>query len=359
MGELKSSRPEDIAVIANTIKGKLETAIHTINDVYERTHVISINSRIEAARVGEKGKGFKIVAHEFSKLNQEISNVANSLEEEIREEILNLETISEAMAKDVRGTRLSQIGISVMDVIDRNLYERSCDVRWWATDSSVVELLTEKSDEKIENASKRLGIILDSYTVYLDIVAADVNGTILANGRPGRYRSRTMNASGSQWFKKAMLLKSGQEYALESTHSDTLVNGERVLTYSCQIVNPDKPSDPVIGVLGILFNWEGLVRAVFGRVTNEDLYQDINVHRIDTEIWIIDGRGTVLASLDGQGEGQVLKVQNLDAILESGEQGHRIAEDSKSTEIVSWGFSPGFETYRSDWYCVIKQTLKH
>jgi len=358
MGEITSSRPEDIAVIANTIKGKLETAIHTINDVYERTHVISINSRIEAARVGEKGKGFKIVAHEFSKLNQEISHVANSLEEEIRVEILNLQTISEAMAKDVRGKRLSQIGISVMDVIDRNLYERSCDVRWWATDSSVVELLLKKDDQQAESASKRLGIILDSYTVYLDIVVADLNGTIIANGRPRTYKSRHKNVSGSVWFKKAMNLSSGQDYALESTHSDDLVNNERVLTYSCLIMNHEDHTSPVLGVLGILFNWESLVRAVFGRVTNEDLDQDIHTYRIDTMIWIIDGRGTVLASLTGQDEGQPLNVQDVNVILESREQGHRIIQNGKFTEIISWGYSPGFETYRSDWYCVIKQALK-
>ena len=357
MSAVRQNRPEDIAITADAIKGKLETAIHTINDVYERTHVISINSRIEAARVGEKGKGFKIVAHEFSRLNQEISNIASSLEEEIREEILNLKSISEAMAKDVRGQRLSQIGISVMDVIDRNLYERSCDVRWWATDSSVVEVLQEKNVDRIDHASERLGLILDSYTVYLDLVVADMDGNIVANGRPGIYRNYGKNVAGSEWFRKAKQLRTGQEYALESTHRDFLVNNESVLTYSCLVLDPEKPTDPGLGVLGILFNWNSLVQAVFGRVVKQDLYEDINTYRIDTEIWIIDEKGIVLASQKDSDEGEPLKLTDTAAIINSRKQGHRITQKPNSTEIISWGYSPGFETYRSDWYCVIRQVL--
>ena len=359
MKTIKQNRPEDIALIADSIKGKLESAIHTINDIHERTKIISINSRIEAARVGRGGEGFKIVAHEFSNLNLEIASVANTMEEEIREELLSLGLISEAMAKDVRGMSLSRTGISVMDVIDRNLYERSCDVRWWATDSSVVELLLQPDEEKIEYASGRLGIILDSYTVYLDLVVADLDGTVIANGRPGIYKSRGNNVSEDTWFKKAMALNSGEEYALESPHNNSLVNNERVLAYSCIITDPDKAGDPVLGVLGILFNWEGLVRAVIDRVTNEDLSEDINIYKIATELWIVDGNGIVLASLHGKAEGEILRLKDLDSIVSSREPGHKIIANGDAIEIVAWGFSPGFETYRSDWYCVIRQTLKN
>ena len=38
-------------------------------------------------------------------------------------------------------------------MIDRNLYERTCDVRWWATDGDMVNALDKKDieiyDEKL------------------------------------------------------------------------------------------------------------------------------------------------------------------------------------------------------------------
>jgi hypothetical protein len=42
----------------------------------------------------------------------------------------------------IRGSRLPDLSLNAIDIIDRNLYERSCDVRWWATDSAIVDELS-------------------------------------------------------------------------------------------------------------------------------------------------------------------------------------------------------------------------
>ena len=31
------------------------------------------------------------------------------------------------------------LSLNAIELIDRNLYERTCDVRWWATNSAVVD----------------------------------------------------------------------------------------------------------------------------------------------------------------------------------------------------------------------------
>src|SRR6266571_2758733 len=38
-----------------------------------------------------------------------------------------------------RGERMVDLALNAIELIDRNLYERTCDVRWWATDSAVVD----------------------------------------------------------------------------------------------------------------------------------------------------------------------------------------------------------------------------
>lgn len=356
------NRPEDLAVIANSIQGKLESSIQSINDVYQRAHVISINSRIEAARVGERGRGFRIVAEEFSKLNGEIDKVATGLQEEIRTELAKLKAISYAMASDLRAQRLAQIGISVMDVVDRNLYERSCDVRWWATDSAVVAVCTGSEEGIVASSSRRLGVILDSYTVYLDIVVVDRAGKVLANGRPGLFPSQGRSVGSSAWFRKALGLASGQEYAMERVKGEVLVGERDVLVYSCPIFGQgaDGGVTQAIGVLGIIFNWESLVKAVFNRVVSYDLKEDIEQFGIPTDIWIIDQDGQVLAAYaEGAAkEGEALKPQALASMLASKTQGYHIEARQGIKEILAWGYSPGFETYRSAWYCLFRQTIQ-
>ena len=54
----------------------------------------------------------------------------------------SLEIWEGKLSKDHPNVAISlenQAILTNIDLIDRNLYERSCDVRWWATDSSVVD----------------------------------------------------------------------------------------------------------------------------------------------------------------------------------------------------------------------------
>jgi hypothetical protein len=99
-----------------------------------------------------------------------------------------------ALTADVRGTTDSKIAeiqavtgrtkilaLNAAELIDSNLYERTHDVRWWATDSAVVECLAHSSDGAIAHATQRLGVILSAYTVYLDLWICDAKGRVIAS----------------------------------------------------------------------------------------------------------------------------------------------------------------------------------
>lgn len=351
-------RPEYIAEIAATIQSRLEKSIFEIHEIYERTHVLSINARIEAARKGAHGVGFKVVADEFSHLNNEISKVSKGMGDEIQLEANRLLEISEGMAKHVRGQRLSQIALSIMDVIDRNLYERSCDVRWWATDSSAVNALQNPTGENLDHVSRRLGVILDSYTVYLDIVLVDADGLVVANGRPQKFQSQGTSVKESEWFKRALGSADGSQYSFESTHKSSLVHGQKVLAYGCRVDGENGASGRPLGVLGVLFNWEGLSSAVLGRVTGIDLKDDISHLGLPTVISVVDPLAVVLASTENQLEEKVLALGEATQILQTKSTGYLIEQDRDSTQIWAYGYSPGFETYATGWYCLIRQKLK-
>ena len=52
----------------------------TITRIADKTHVLSINAGIEAARVGEHGQGFGVVAHEIGRLAEETAIAARDIE---------------------------------------------------------------------------------------------------------------------------------------------------------------------------------------------------------------------------------------------------------------------------------------
>ncbi|MEI9889561.1 MAG: methyl-accepting chemotaxis protein [Caulobacteraceae bacterium] len=154
-----------------------------------QTNLLAINARIEAARAGAAGAAFSVVAQEMGTVAADISRISKELRGAIASNIEKLEQAGQEMMVQFRGARFTDLAHNAVEIIDRNLYERSCDVRWWATDSAMVDALEKPGAESAAHACERLDTILRSYTVYLDLWVADANGRVIANGRPQAYRN--------------------------------------------------------------------------------------------------------------------------------------------------------------------------
>ncbi|WP_374382995.1 chemotaxis protein [Dongia sp.] len=277
-------------------------------------------------------------------ISDRITEISHQLSSELAGAISELVSLGEGLVHQVRGQRLADLAFNMIEIIDRNLYERSCDVRWWATDAAAVDALANPSAESAAHAAQRLGVILNAYTVYLDLWIADADGRVIANGRPQKYpKVIGSNVAHTSWFKAAMATSSGDDYAAFDIESTPLLDNAQVATYTTAIRAGGAADGKPLGALGIFFDWQPQAAAV---VAGSQLSAE---ERSFTRCLLLDAQHRVIAASDGKG------LLSETVALAAREKSGYFADNGR---MIGYALTPGYETYRGlGWYGVIVQQV--
>lgn len=336
--------PEQIIRLSEEVARISREKIADIQSITGRTRILALNALIESARVGELGRGFAVVAGEVKGVSTEIAEIADALVEELSEKTSLLETIGRQVVDHLTGQRLVDLALNAIELIDRNLYERTCDVRWWATDSAVVECLEKPDAGTIQYASQRLGVILSAYTVYLDLWICDTEGRVIANGRPDRYAAAGTDVSREPWFREAMQTRSGDDYVVADIATNAHLAHQPVATYGAAIREGAKLNGRPLGVLGVHFDWGPQAASIVQGVRLSD------VERATTRVMLVDAKNRIIADA-GHGSGSS---ERFDLKTDGRDSGTYHLPDGGT---VGFHRTPGYETYTGlGWYGVLVQS---
>lgn len=337
-------RLDDVVAITERAQQAAGKNIAGIRVVTDRLRVLALNAQMEASRAGERGRGFGVVAQEVKNISAEVDTFAKALSKDLGGEISQLDEMTRRMAREANSTRLIDLALNAIELIDRNLYERTCDVRWWATDSAVTAAAAAPTDyDALEYACKRIAVILRAYTVYLDIWLCDAEGHVIANGKPEYGRVRGQSVADRAWFKQAMALRDGDSYVAADVGSEPALASAQVATYAASVRLDGETKGCTLGVMAVHFDWQPQAQAIVRGV------------RLSPEEWkrsrvlLVDGSGLLLASSDGRGalsERLPIKFNGRDFGVDIGRDG----------ELLAFHRTPGYETYAGlGWYGVIVQ----
>lgn len=331
----------DLIELTNGLRATTADKINSIQKITGSLRMLALNAMIESARAGTQGRGFSVVATEVREIAGSVGVIAEQLQKELATQIQDLSECTQSMANAALGSRMVDLALNAIEIIDRNLYERTCDVRWWATDSAVVDCAANRTPESVTYASKRLGVILNAYTVYLDLWLCDLNGKVIANGRPGHYNVEGLDVSREPWFVQASRLLSGDDYAVGDISECRGLNGAEVATYAASVRAGGESHGAPLGVLAIHFDWAPQAQTIVRGVRIEPEERD------RTAVLLVDASQRIIASSE---ESRTLAKRFQ---IDTGSRSHGFYTRSDGTT-VAFHATPGYETYRGlGWHGVI------
>ena len=245
----------------------VEESREKLNDLSKNWDSLSLLSQL-----GDAGVNMSKIKSNFTSLSSELINY-------LAEELLK-KSVSEINSK-------AQVAV---DIVIRNLFERTADIGFLATDEEIRTFLlnnhTKYADgysEHIQQIQKRFVEYVDKYSVYFDVVLMNTNGDILANIDNENILAKSHDSVIDQ------VLNTSEEYVETFKHHDFLPQHEQSLVYSYKITKTNDYDSEAIGVLCLCFKFEDETKGVFSNLVNTNTKECIT---------LLNEEGVVIASSD-------------------------------------------------------------
>ncbi|GAA4781361.1 methyl-accepting chemotaxis protein [Stakelama sediminis] len=269
--------PRRIKKLLATLQEEVQFYAGENEEIAGRTNLLALNASIEAARAGDAGKGFSVVAQEVKSLAQQARASSTKFRAEVMERLARGSAISEELVAEVERARLAELAQSMAQTICRSLYDRSIDVRILASDPAVIDgaARAQTAADVEERALARLRTMLGFSPYFLNAFICNARGEIVVCAHENA-NVRNENLSRADQYRRAMAAGPGEDWFTDAVWDNPWSGGRRVLIY----VAPIRQDGVVIGVCYLEYDFEGQTDEILhsgGQTTGDAIVSVVDI----------------------------------------------------------------------------------
>jgi len=158
MGTIEK-RTDDTADVISELEGKskqIDTIVGLISNIAAQTNLLALNAAIEAARAGDAGRGFSVVAEEVRKLAEQSAHATKDITELIVDVQAKTKTAVDFMNESKREVKM---GSELVDLAGKNFNEILTMIKVVADEINEISAATEEltsGTEDVVTAANRI-----------------------------------------------------------------------------------------------------------------------------------------------------------------------------------------------------------
>jgi hypothetical protein len=291
--------PRRIRTLLSILREEVDSYAATSEEIATRTNLLALNAAIEAARSGEAGRGFSVVAQEVKALAQQARGASVEFRSEVGDRLAMGASIADAMVRDIEGTRLVELAQALVQNVSRQLYGRGLDLQLMASDADVIAATLNPTPETLAAAEARLALLTRISPLYVNAFIADARGRVIAASNP-HARVRSLDLSTAPQFLKAMASHRSDQWFTDEVWRNPYSDHRAVLVFVTGI-RPRGTENAPIGAFYLEFDWEENVTAI---LSERSLLGEEEWER--TAISIVDPASRIVASSHKGRHGEVV-----------------------------------------------------